>query len=819
MSRHHRRARAASHIQHRRMVGILIAVAAGLLTSPPAHAAASSPLAGSAGFGSALAGFAPVGTGPSAVAINPATHTIYVADGYNYSGPNGLGDTVAVIDARHCNADDLSRCPGPWPAITVGSGAPDDQPSGIAVDKQTDTVYVTNSGVNTVSVVNGATCNATVTSGCGQAPASVPVGDGPVAPVADPVNHTVYVPNQGDTTVSMIDSATCNATHPAGCPSAPPPTVDVGANPSSAELDQATHTVYVSTFGAANGWAVFDADTCDATVHSGCATQGVLTGDPSGPNDAAIDEADETLYTANYDNTVSAFDLRQCNAADLGGCAAQAAGVVTPFPDPSFNENTVWIAVDPQFHTVYAVYNRDDTLVAIDTRVCNGGHLAACATLDPPTIHTGEQPEGAVLDPGTQTLYVADQFGNDVSVIDAARCNAAMTVGCRRRPPAVPLVAPGGVAVDTREHTAYVTAGPGAMALIDTRRCSAWSAVGCAAAPPTVAAGDTPVAVAVSHRTHTIYVADYGSGSEGSVAVLDARACDAAHPAGCALLHTLPLPGGHPDDLAVDPLTGTLYVATVAPSGPNLVSVFDAATCDATNAAGCAQKPNTVAVGDSGDGSSALSIALNPLTDTLYATNLVTAGPGAFTGSSVYVIDGARCSASVHSGCSQIPAVITVPATESSGSTPVGVAVDPLTDTVYTADLDGGDVGTGTVAVIDGATCNGHATAGCGWTPTTVPTLFGTEGVAVDPWTHEVYATNIEDTSVSVIDGSVCNARDTHGCGREPAATVPVGDYPGASLDEVAQASNSSEPIAVDGRTGTVYVQTIDGVSVIPLRR
>ena len=104
MSRHHRRARAASHIQHRRMVGILIAVAAGLLTSPPAHAAASSPLAGSAGFGSALAGFAPVGTGPTAVAINPATHTIYVADGYNYSGPNGLGDTVAVIDARHCNA-------------------------------------------------------------------------------------------------------------------------------------------------------------------------------------------------------------------------------------------------------------------------------------------------------------------------------------------------------------------------------------------------------------------------------------------------------------------------------------------------------------------------------------------------------------------------------------------------------------------------------------------------------------------------------------------------------------------------------------------
>jgi hypothetical protein len=61
-----------------------------------------------------------------------------------------------------------------------------------------------------------------------------------------------------------------------------------------------------------------DADTCDATVQSGCATQGVLTGDPSGPNDAAIDAANATLYTANYDNTVSAFDLRDCNAADGG---------------------------------------------------------------------------------------------------------------------------------------------------------------------------------------------------------------------------------------------------------------------------------------------------------------------------------------------------------------------------------------------------------------------------------------------------------------------------------------------------------------------
>ena len=307
--------------------------------------------------------------------------------------------------------------------------------------------------------------------------------------VADPDNHTVYVPNVSDTAVSMIDSASCNATDPAGCPSTPPPTVDVGANPTSAEADLATHTLYVSTIGAANGWAVFDSDTCNATVQSGCGTQGALVGDPSGPNDAEVDAGDDTLYTANFDNTVSAFDLSHCDADDLAGCSSQTAGVVTPFPDPGFGENTVWVSVDQALHTVYAVYDRDDVLVAIDTDVCNGAHLAGCATLDPPTIHTGAQPAGVVLDARTQTLYVADELGDDVSVIDATRCNAQITLGCRHRPPAVALAAPGGVAVDGIEHTAYVTTASDGVALIDTRRCSARRTEGCARAAADRAGG------------------------------------------------------------------------------------------------------------------------------------------------------------------------------------------------------------------------------------------------------------------------------------------------------------------------------------------
>ena len=126
---------------------------------------------GSGSLGTAQVSTAPTGIGASELAVDPATHTVYVTNGYNDNGPVGDGDTVSVIDTRHCQAQDISRCHGPWPTITVGS-----LPSSIAVDEATGTVYVTNWGDNTVSVFDGATCNAMNTSGCAQQPATVPVG-------------------------------------------------------------------------------------------------------------------------------------------------------------------------------------------------------------------------------------------------------------------------------------------------------------------------------------------------------------------------------------------------------------------------------------------------------------------------------------------------------------------------------------------------------------------------------------------------------------------------------------------------------------------
>ena len=490
---------------------------------------------------------------------------------------------------------------------------------------------------------------------------------------------------------------------------------------------------------------------------------------------------------------MSAFDLRHCNASDLAGCATQKPGTVTPFPQEGF-EHDLWVAVDAPLHSVYVSYQKDDALVVVDTNVCNGSHRSACAALRPPTIHTGADPEGIVLDSQTQTLYTANQIDNDVSVIDASRCNAQTTAGCRHPAPAVAISGPGELAADPAVHTTYVTSGTSTVSMIDTSGCNASHPSGCATTPATAMVGDNPSAVAVDGQTHTVYVANAGKGSSGSVSVIDAATCNATDRAGCGTPATLRVPGGKPDGIAVNAATGTIYVATITSSGPNLISVFNAATCNAAHTTGCGQTPAVLKVGHSAGGNSALSLAVNQATNTIYATNVVT-NTEPFRGDSVYVINGATCDAANSTGCGQTPAAI------KAGFNPWGIAVDQATDTIYTANIADGEHA-GTVSVINGATCNGTDHTGCGQTPAKVAAGFGAAGVTIDPATNTVYVTNVEDTSVTVINGATCNGSDTSGC----AQTVPkaaVGNYPSA--------------ITVDPAAGTAYVTNGDNtVSVIP---
>lgn len=98
---------------------------------------------------------------------------------------NSGSDTVSVID----KATDTVTA-----TIDVGSS-----PHGVAVTPNGKKVYVTNWGSSTVSVVDTATKTVTKT---------VSVGDGTYGVAVNPDGTKVYVANAGCSTVSIIDTAT-----------------------------------------------------------------------------------------------------------------------------------------------------------------------------------------------------------------------------------------------------------------------------------------------------------------------------------------------------------------------------------------------------------------------------------------------------------------------------------------------------------------------------------------------------------------------------------------------------------------------------------
>ena len=151
--------------------------------------------------------------GPDALAVNAATDTVYAAN----AGSTGNGDTVSVINGATCNGSTGTGCGHKPPTIRVGVN-----PFWDAVDQATDTVYVANYNDGTVSVINGAACNATVTSGCAHTPPAVTTGAGASFAAIDAAVHTVFAMNQNDDTLSAINTRTCRGGVTSGCPKRAP---------------------------------------------------------------------------------------------------------------------------------------------------------------------------------------------------------------------------------------------------------------------------------------------------------------------------------------------------------------------------------------------------------------------------------------------------------------------------------------------------------------------------------------------------------------------------------------------------------------------
>src|SRR4051794_8958487 len=288
--------------------------------------------------------------GPLGVAVNERTRTVYVVDPDHGS--------VAVIDGAACNAQRTAGCANPPPRTQLGG-----VPLGLAINEITNTVYVDIVDRDEVAVIDGASCNRAVASGCGRAPALVAAGSGPGFPAVDEATNTIYVPDGGGevtgSTMSVIDGRTCSALTTTGCGQTPA-SVSVGLGAGEAIVDGATHTIYVSDF-VDGTVALVDAAACNGRVHTGCGGAPRLTAAGNGPNGLTIDAATHTLYVENSNaDTLAAIDTARCSARDTSRCGR------------------TW-----------------------------------------PTLWAGQQPTSVLFDPRTRRLFITDQLDNQMLVSDA----------------------------------------------------------------------------------------------------------------------------------------------------------------------------------------------------------------------------------------------------------------------------------------------------------------------------------------------------------------------------------------------------------------
>jgi DNA-binding beta-propeller fold protein YncE len=148
--------------------------------------------------------FGPKG-GPLAAVADVSTDTVYVVN----ATPTGNG-TVTVFSGARCNARVTAGCGHVIAVIKVGRF-----PVAAAFNPRTRTVYVANIGGGTISVIDAAGCNAVTRRACGRPAKTIKDPRGPVWLDVDVATDTLYAADPGKSgngdTVSVFNGATCNA--------------------------------------------------------------------------------------------------------------------------------------------------------------------------------------------------------------------------------------------------------------------------------------------------------------------------------------------------------------------------------------------------------------------------------------------------------------------------------------------------------------------------------------------------------------------------------------------------------------------------------
>ena len=734
----------------------LVAAAAAMLAVAGVAGASALPTSSGLHKGSQRGSLVLSGT-PSNPVANLRTHTLYVP-------LQSAHHAMDIIDTSHCNMRVVSGC------RIVGRAQAGKSPLDAVIDEKTDTIYAID-GPGVVSVLDGGRCNAKVRTHCGVL-AKIKTGGFDVAGVLNPRTHTLYVAApSGD--VFVINVARCNAQTTRGCQQRVRKVKDT-PGPDAIDADLATNTIYAANSGN-NGdghtVSLIDGAACNGRNGRGCGRKPRTISVGTNPFWLTVDQAADTVYVANFDDgTVSVINGAACNSSVTAGCHRRPRAVST-------GGGASFTAIDKSRHTLFAMNETDDTISAINTRTCNGHRTSGCPLrarnehipFNPPQ---GGNPNAFALVPGTGTAYAANVGGEPfLAAVSIKQCNALTRAGCRVEAPSAPTEGTFPV-LDPATDTIYAgnANGPGILVL-NGATCDAADRSGCAPVATIPFAHPQANLGSIDQATHTLYASDTFS---DKVSAIDIKQCNAHNTSGCNATAPKIKVGPGPNLPVLNPATHTLYVS--AGKKENQIYVIDAATCNATNTSGCGQTPATITVG-----ANSYVIDISTATDTIYDV------PVDWPDNQIWVVNGASCNASGHSGCASA-----VVAKAKTGLDPFFVLVNDATHTVYVSNNADGDL-PGTVSVINGATCNGTNTTSCSHSAPTVRVGRSPLDMAVDKSSDRIYVGDYFDAAVSSVDGSRCNAAVTSGC-HISAPERAVGSQPGA--------------IMVSHKTGTVYANT-----------
>jgi YVTN family beta-propeller protein len=182
----------------------------------------------------------------------------------------------------------------------------------------TNKIYIANESDNTVTVIDGAS-NITTTVGVGSSPTSVAV---------NPVTNKIYVANYFSNNVTVIDG-TSNGTS----------SIVAGSNPYSVAVNPITDKVYIANFHSDKVTVIDVASNSTTTVAA-----------DSAPSSVAVNSVTNKIYVPNFGgNAVTVIDGASNSTTTI------AAG-----------SNPYWAAVNPVTNKIYVANSGGTTVTVID---------------------------------------------------------------------------------------------------------------------------------------------------------------------------------------------------------------------------------------------------------------------------------------------------------------------------------------------------------------------------------------------------------------------------------------------------------------------